>query len=64
LENIIVVSTPAKLRSTPVLRVDTGDKKLDDEFAEREFIMVVIGYRLSRVVKIQRSEDGNSVDFK
>ena len=28
-------------------------KKLDHSFAENEFIMVVIGYRLSRVVKIQ-----------
>ena len=53
LDNIIIVSTPAKLASTPVIRVDTGDKKLDDIFAKKEFIMVVIGYRLSRVVKIQ-----------
>ena len=53
LDNIIVVSTPAKLASTPVIRVDTGDKKLDKEFAKKEFFMVVIGYRLSRVVKIQ-----------
>jgi predicted polyphosphate/ATP-dependent NAD kinase len=53
LENIIVVSTPAKLSSTPFLRVDTGDKKLDQQFKNKEFIMVVVGYRLSRVVKIQ-----------
>ena len=53
LDNIIVISTPSKLKSTPVLRVDTGDIKLDEKFKEKEFIMVVIGYRLSRVVKIQ-----------
>ncbi len=53
LDNIIVISTPSKLLSTPVLRVDTGDKKLDRDFAKKEFMMVVIGYRLSRVVKIQ-----------
>jgi predicted polyphosphate/ATP-dependent NAD kinase len=53
LDNIIVVSTPAKLASTPVIRVDTGDKRLDKMFEEKEFMMVVIGYRLSRVVKIQ-----------
>jgi predicted polyphosphate/ATP-dependent NAD kinase len=52
-DNIIVVSTPSKLISTPVIRVDTGDKKLDHLFAEREFMMIVVGYRLSRVVKIQ-----------
>jgi len=53
LDNLIVVSTPAKLSNTPYLRVDTGDKKLDCLFTEKEFFMVVIGYRLSRVVKIQ-----------
>ena len=53
LDNIIVISTPSKLVHTPVIRVDTGDKKLDQMFSELEFIMVVIGYRLSRVVKIQ-----------
>lgn len=52
-DNIIVVSTPSKLASTPVIRVDTGDKKLDHIFVENEFMMVVVGYRLSRVVKIQ-----------
>ena len=53
LDNIIVISTPSKLLSTPVLRVDTGDKELDCMFIEKEYMMVVIGYRLSRVVKIQ-----------
>ena len=52
-DNIIVISTPSKLMHTPVIRVDTGDKKLDQMFAEMEFMMVVIGYRLSRVVKMQ-----------
>ena len=53
LDNIIVVSTPSKLKSTPKIRVDTGDKKLDKMFEEYEFMMIVIGYRLSRVVRIQ-----------
>jgi predicted polyphosphate/ATP-dependent NAD kinase len=53
LDNIIVVSTPSKLASTPKIRVDTGDKKLDKMFEEHEFMMIVIGYRLSRVVRIQ-----------
>ena len=53
LDNIIVISTPSKLASTPVIRVDSGDKELDHLFAKKEFIMIVIGYRLSRVVKIQ-----------
>jgi predicted polyphosphate/ATP-dependent NAD kinase len=53
IENIIVVSTPSKLIHTPLLRVDTGDKRLDHRFANQGYLMVVIGYRLSRVVKLQ-----------
>jgi len=52
IDNIIVISTPSKLLATPILRVDTGDRALDEEFASEELMMVVIGYRLSRVVKI------------
>jgi predicted polyphosphate/ATP-dependent NAD kinase len=54
IDNIIVVSTPSKLQATPVLRVDTGDEDLDRMFAEYEMMLVVIGYRISRVVKIQQ----------
>ena len=53
IENIIVVSTPSKLLHTPILRVDTGDKRLDKRFADQGYLMVVIGYRLSRVAKLQ-----------
>jgi predicted polyphosphate/ATP-dependent NAD kinase len=52
IENIIVVSTLSKLKATPVIRVDTGDQTLDEEFVRYEMILVVIGYRTSRVVKI------------
>jgi len=52
-ENIIVVATSSKLLHTPLLRVDTGDKNLDCLFAKQGYLMVVIGYRLSRVVKLQ-----------
>jgi predicted polyphosphate/ATP-dependent NAD kinase len=53
IENIIVVATPSKILHTPFLRVDTGDKNLDNLFAKQGYLMVVIGYRLSRVVKLQ-----------
>jgi predicted polyphosphate/ATP-dependent NAD kinase len=53
IDNIVVLATPSKLLHTPVLRVDTGDRKLDRLFSDQEYLMVVIGYRLSRVVKIQ-----------
>jgi len=53
IDNIIIVATPSKLVNTPLLRVDTGDTRLDQTFRDKEFFMVVIGYRLSRVVRIQ-----------
>jgi predicted polyphosphate/ATP-dependent NAD kinase len=56
IDNIIVISTPGKLANTPVIRVDSGDKTLDKQFSELEFMMVVVGYRMSRVVKIQTTE--------
>ena len=53
MDNIIVVATPSKLASTSLLRVDTGDRELDKLFAAREQMLVIIGYRLMRVVKLQ-----------
>jgi predicted polyphosphate/ATP-dependent NAD kinase len=55
-ENIIVVSTPNKLSATPIIRIDTGDKNLDKMFVDHEFMMVVVGYRLSRIVRVQTLE--------
>ena len=49
LPNVIVVATPSKLNATPVLRVDTGDPELDREFARKEYLFVVIGYRTSKL---------------
>ena len=51
-ENIMIVSTPAKLQRTPVLRFDTGDIELNKELAGRGWFSVVMGYRLSRLVEV------------
>ena len=51
--NVIVIATPAKLNATPVLRVDTGDADLDKEFAKKEYVFVVIGYRTSKLHPIR-----------
>jgi predicted polyphosphate/ATP-dependent NAD kinase len=51
-ENLIVVSTPAKLARTPLLRFDTGDAALDAALARKGFLPVVIGYHLSRLVRV------------
>jgi predicted polyphosphate/ATP-dependent NAD kinase len=52
--NVIVVATPSKLAATPVLRVDTGDPNLDEEFRAREYLFVLVGYRTSKLHPIQQ----------
>jgi predicted polyphosphate/ATP-dependent NAD kinase len=49
-ENILIIATPQKLSSTPTLKIDTGDAKLDEVF--RGYIKVITGYHQSRMVKV------------
>jgi predicted polyphosphate/ATP-dependent NAD kinase len=51
-ENIIVISTPAKLARTPFLHFDTGDAALDAVLMSRKFFMVIVGYHRNRLVKV------------
>lgn len=51
--NLLVVATPAKLASTPVLRVDTGDEALDAEIRKKEYLFVLIGYRTTKLHPVQ-----------
>lgn len=51
-DNIVVVSTPAKLSATPMLRFDTGDPSLDAELSGRGYIAALTGYRFSQWVKV------------
>lgn len=53
LHNLLVVATPAKLRATPVLRADTGDFDLDNYFAEKGYILVIVGYRTKKLHPVQ-----------
>jgi len=53
--NVVVVSTPAKLGRTEVLRFDTGDEALDEDLAGAGYVRVVIGYHLSRLVAVAPS---------
>jgi predicted polyphosphate/ATP-dependent NAD kinase len=50
--NIILVSTPAKLARTPLLQFDTGDAELDDEMVSRKFFEVIVGYHRTRLVRV------------
>jgi len=49
-ENVWIIATPHKLELTPILKVDTGDTGLDDEF--RGYILVITGYRQKRMIKV------------
>ncbi len=50
-ENIIVIATENKMKHLRRLKVDTGDPKLDTEFAGT--IKVVTDYKIEKVVKIE-----------
>ncbi|HHN81470.1 MAG TPA: ATP-NAD kinase [Methanomicrobia archaeon] len=50
--NILIVSTPAKLKTIRHLLVDTGDANLDKKFMEKRYLPVIIGYRTSTLKNI------------
>jgi len=50
-KNLLVIGTPHKLAETPVLYVDTGDTKLDQEFENS--ILVISGYRIGQRKKLR-----------
>ena len=52
IDNIEVVSTPAKLNELEALKVDTNDPKLDKEFAAKGYLSVIIGYRQMKLKKL------------
>ena len=51
-DNIIVVSTKDKIRELRRIRVDTGDKKLDEKF--RGYIQVIVDYNVEVLKKVNR----------
>jgi predicted polyphosphate/ATP-dependent NAD kinase len=52
IDNITIISPPAKLAQTRILRVDTGDKELDEMFYEKQYLRVVFRYKTMKLVKI------------
>lgn len=50
IDNIMVLATPGKLAETPMLKVDTGDPDLDEEF--KGYVRVVMGYKITRPVPV------------
>jgi predicted polyphosphate/ATP-dependent NAD kinase len=54
LENIDVISTPAKLADMEALRVDTNDHMLDSAFEKLGYLKVIFGYRQLRLKKLSK----------
>jgi predicted polyphosphate/ATP-dependent NAD kinase len=54
IDNITIISPPAKLAQTPILRVDTGDKELDEMFHEKQYLRVVFRYKTMKLAKIEK----------
>ena len=52
IDEILGVVTPAKLISVRSLRIETGDKKLDENFSKKKYMKVLQGYRTTRVLPI------------
>jgi predicted polyphosphate/ATP-dependent NAD kinase len=52
--DVWVVSTPAKLKRTPVLRIDTGDIAIDEKFTKTNYIFVITGYREKVMRRVER----------
>ncbi|MCK4269264.1 MAG: NAD(+)/NADH kinase [Methanogenium sp.] len=52
-ENIIVVATPAKLRRTPALYIDSSYESLNGCFGDS--LRVIYGYRMTQRVKLLHS---------
>ncbi|MHC1598492.1 MAG: ATP-NAD kinase family protein [Candidatus Methanofastidiosia archaeon] len=52
LENILIVSTPAKLKTIKYLLIDSGNELLDKKFTEKRYFPVIIGYRTSTIKNI------------
>ncbi|MHC1605476.1 MAG: ATP-NAD kinase family protein [Candidatus Methanofastidiosia archaeon] len=52
IKNILIVSTPNKLKTIRQLLVDTGDNNLDKMFTDKRYFPVIIGYRTSAVKNI------------
>ena len=52
IDSVLGICTPAKLLTVRRLRIETGDSKLDSEFAAKRYMKVLQGYRTTRVLPV------------
>lgn len=53
IENIDIISTPTKLKHTPLLRVDTDNQELNKEFQKKGYLVVIKDYHLMCLKQIK-----------
>jgi len=55
LDSVLGIVTPAKMASLAHLRIDSGDRALDEEFREQRYVRALQGYRTTRLVRVAES---------
>ena len=54
IDGVLGIATPAKLLTVATLRIDSGERTLDDEFRTKKYLKVLQGYRTTRLIKVSQ----------
>ncbi|DAC48689.1 MAG TPA: ATP-NAD kinase [Candidatus Poseidoniales archaeon] len=54
IDGVLGIATPAKLLTLTTLRIDSGERTLDDEFRTKKYLKVLQGYRTTRLIKVSQ----------
>ncbi|MDP6742596.1 MAG: ATP-NAD kinase family protein [Candidatus Thalassarchaeaceae archaeon] len=54
IDGVLGIATPAKLLTLTTLRIDSGERTLDDEFRAKKYLKVLQGYRTTRLIKVSQ----------
>ncbi len=54
IDGVLGIATPAKLLSLTTLRIDSGERTLDNEFRNKKYLKVLQGYRTTRLIKVSQ----------
>jgi predicted polyphosphate/ATP-dependent NAD kinase len=54
IDGVLGIATPAKLLTLTSLRIDSGERTLDEEFRTKKYLKVLQGYRTTRLIKVSQ----------
>jgi predicted polyphosphate/ATP-dependent NAD kinase len=54
IDGVLGIATPAKLLTLTTLRIDSGERTLDEEFRTKKYLKVLQGYRTTRLIKVSQ----------